>query len=110
MGTLIEINRVLLWVLAVVTTAFPIIYLALAPAWRSWLGRGVVILGVALALLADLSLLFRHWTPPPVIGQLIVMCVFLLIIVGSVTKTVAVVLLQLKGHRDDEARPTSERS
>ena len=102
METLVEINQALLWALAVVTTVFPIIYLALAPAWRSWLGRGVVILGIALALLADLTVLFHHWTPPPIVGQLIVMFVFVLIIVGSVTKTVAVIVLQAQGRKARE--------
>lgn len=99
---LAELIHALLWVLAVVTTVFPITYMIMAPWSKSWLGRGVVILGWSLASLADLSLLFHHWNPPALVGLLITAAVFLGIIIGSVTKTVAVVVLQVRSARNSD--------
>lgn len=99
MEILAELIHVLLWILAFVTTIFPITYMIMAPWSKSWLGRGVVILGWALAALADLTLLFHHWEPPIIIGQLITIAVFLAIIAGSVTKTTAVIVLQVRAYR-----------
>lgn len=108
MEILVQLIQLLLWVLAFVTTIFPITYMILAPWSKSWLGRGVVILGWALAALADLSLLFHHWDPPIIIGQLITIAVFLAIIIGSVTKTVSVIILQVRAYQRSTAPETEE--
>lgn len=107
-STLAALNEVLLVVLAIVVTAFPIIYGVLAPFWKTLLGRSVMILGVALALLADLSILFDFWQPSPVATQLIIMVVLLLIIIGSLGKDVAIIKTQLRGRKERTGGDTND--
>lgn len=99
METLIRTVQILFWVAAGVTTLFPIIYMILAPWSKSWLGRGVVILGWSLAASIDLTLAFHIWTPPPLLGLTISAFVLLFIIVGSVIKSVTVIVVQTGRRR-----------
>lgn len=47
---------------AICTTAFPALY-AFSPWYRSTLGRMIMLRGIALAMLIDLTLLFKFWIP-----------------------------------------------
>lgn len=55
--------RVCLWVAAICTTAFPLLYL-FSPWHGSKIGRVVMLQGVAFALAMDITLLFQYWEPP----------------------------------------------
>lgn len=103
---LAEAVHIIYLVACVVTTLFPIIYMVFAPWSKSWLGRGVVILGWSLAAALDLTLVFHHWDPPVLVQLSITAVVLLLIIAGSVIKSVTVIVIQTKAWRDSrrEAR------
>jgi hypothetical protein len=88
----------LIYALAVATTAFPILYARFAPFYRSWLGITIFTLGVALALLADMTLLFRVWEPPLSWRAFITTFVFGLILVASIAKSVILIKTQVS-HR-----------
>lgn len=47
---------------AICTTAFPALY-AFSPWYRSILGRMIMLRGIALAMIIDLTLLFKFWIP-----------------------------------------------
>lgn len=62
----LELLRSLIFVMmciaAFTTTAFPLLY-AFAPWYKSRLGRGLMLQGIAIALALDLTVLFAIWTP-----------------------------------------------
>lgn len=51
-----------LWIAAVCTTAFPLLYL-FSPWYGSYVGRGVMVQSVSFALAMDITLLFQYWLP-----------------------------------------------
>ena len=49
-----------LWIVAICTTAFPLVWAFSSRWWSTLLGRLVMLQGVALAFLVDLTLFFKH--------------------------------------------------
>lgn len=87
-ATLILWIRGCLWIAALCTTAFPLLYLF--SAWQgSKLGRVVMLQAVAFALAMDVTLLFQYWTPSsPMVIFWINAFVLSLIAVASASLTV----------------------
>lgn len=89
----------LIYMLAVATTAFPILYALLAPFYRTMLGIAVFVLGVALALLLDVTLLFRIWSPSLLVQAIITTFVLGLILLASLAKSVILIVTQVTWRR-----------
>lgn len=60
--TLERVTLVFLWIAAVCTTSFPILY-AFSPWYRTPLGRVVMLQAGAFALALDVTLLHNYWIP-----------------------------------------------
>lgn len=90
----------LIYALAIATTAFPILYAALAPWYRTWLGRAVMVLGIALALLLDLTILLRFIVLPPLAVAMITTGVLGLILAASVAKSIILIVTQVTARRE----------
>lgn len=52
--------RVGLWVAAICTTSFPLLYL-FSPWYGSKIGRALMLQGIAFAVTVDITLLFQYW-------------------------------------------------
>ena len=110
METLIEVLTILahtfFWTSAISTSIFPLVYMALAPWRKSLVGIGVVILGWSVAASLDLTLILTVWHPSVLIRLLLIVPVLAAITTGSIAKTVAVIILQVRGR----SAATRERS
>ena len=53
--------RIALFVAALCTTSFPVLYGIISPWHKSWLGRALMLQGVALAAALDITLIFQFW-------------------------------------------------
>jgi len=55
-----------LWIAAITTTAFPVLYF-FSPWYVSRIGRSLMVYGVAYALIVDTTLLFQYWHPDEIL-------------------------------------------
>lgn len=96
-----------IWAGAIAYTVFvPTLAWWAANTWRlTLIGWGLMAAATSTALLLDLTLLFRVWTPPALVGLWVSLAVIALIAVGGWLKLAA--LLWEIVHRD---RVTSDRS
>lgn len=85
------IGVIIIMILAVPVTIVPIFYYFVFP-WREYLeGKAVMISAVGLALLVDLSLLFKIADIPLVVKLGIADGVYALVLVGSIYKLAALI-------------------
>jgi len=103
---LFTVAQIIVFVLVVPATAFPIVY-ALFFHWRKYdAGRTVMVATTALALLVDMSVVMELVPPPPLIRAAITVFVLLAILTGSVYK-LTVLLRKLTNQgciREEDAK------
>ena len=97
--TALDWQLALLTLAAVAATAFPILYTAVAPWWRSVVGRSLVVSEASLAALLDVALIAYWWhfrVPTPVATSL-----YTLIAVGAWMRLGALIHAQVGKRRRD---------
>lgn len=92
------IVRSLLWITAPAATLFPIIYGITSPWWRSLVGRALVVKGIAVALLIDLSLLLREVELSVLQGQVVGIVVIGLVALGVNLQFAALLVEKARGR------------
>lgn len=92
---------------AIPATAFPFAYAYVARGiwWREPSGRALIVSSTALALLLDLSLLFRVVTLPPYASLVVVLVVVALIAAGAWLKLGALLHEWRQGRRSVPPTP-----
>ena len=90
---------IIVWAAAPAATLVPIVYGLLQPWWRSLTGRALMTSTVGLALLIDLSLIFRAWDGHLQTKREIALAIYVLICAGSWLMLLALVRAQLRSRR-----------
>ena len=90
---------IIVWAAAPAATLVPIIYGITASWWRSLTGRALMTSAVGLALLIDLSLIFRAWDGHLQTKREIALVIYVLICAGSWLMLLALVRAQLRSRR-----------
>lgn len=96
------LSLALIWWMAVPTTLYAFWYGVSAPWWRKWIGRASFISAAALALMVDLTLIFRVWPPSGPVLALIVVVIFFSIGFAKLVLFVALVRAQIRQRRNDQ--------
>lgn len=87
-GTLAEIGEVLLWTGAIAQTIFVVIWCTL-PWWREWVGRAVMVKGMAIAIYLDSYLLHTHVLPDYDLEPYVRTGLFAVVVLGIVSQVIA---------------------
>lgn len=97
--TTAEVGDLLVYVAVPGATLFPILYMWAAPWSKSTVGRAIVTSKIGLALLVDLSLVYRFLGPDYPGHDQAVLAAFALIVVGTYLYLLALVREQLGKRR-----------
>lgn len=92
-----NLTLVALWLAAIGTTAFPVLYL-FSPWYKSILGRTMMAQAWAFALTVDATLLFRYWQPPSIWTQL-VSALLLVYVAGTAVTLTSILWILNYQHR-----------
>lgn len=104
-----SIDTVIQWVkfasvfTAILTTAFPLIYL-FSPWYRSQLGRAVMLQSVSIAFAIDITVVYQHWRFTTDLRTLMLINIGLLLFISAGTLYLIIMLLvyNFANHKENQ--------
>lgn len=86
-------TRVVLTIVAILVTAFPLLYAVFSPWYKSHLGRAVLLQSLAVAFAVDFSAVFQYWAFTSNLYTLVVIRLLIFVFVGLAVSYLTIVLI-----------------